>query len=128
MSLKSTRVFESVTTQEAVNTFFLFIDRYPMDKNTWTIDRQFLWGPCFMISPVMDEVSLSFVRDESRFGWGKSSLQQWIMWRQSVSTSVTIQSSTTNAFAIAGQRSNSMESTTCWHSTAADYWCFQTTF
>ncbi|XP_069105358.1 sucrase-isomaltase, intestinal-like [Argopecten irradians] len=28
---------------------------FPEDRNTWTIDRQFLIGPAFMVTPVMEE-------------------------------------------------------------------------
>lgn len=34
----------------------IFIDRFADDKNTWEIDRQFLWGPSLLISPVLEEV------------------------------------------------------------------------
>ena len=33
-----------------------FIDRFADDKVTWEIDRQFLWGPSLLISPVLEEV------------------------------------------------------------------------
>ncbi|KAM4663585.1 lysosomal alpha-glucosidase [Discoglossus pictus] len=32
----------------------LFIE-FPSDPNTWTIDRQFLWGPALLITPVLDQ-------------------------------------------------------------------------
>lgn len=32
--------------------------RYPYDKNTYSIDTQFLWGPALLISPVLKEVCL----------------------------------------------------------------------
>ncbi|XP_071477569.1 maltase-glucoamylase-like, partial [Diadema antillarum] len=31
------------------------LNEFTMDKNTYDIDRQFLWGPCFMISPVLEK-------------------------------------------------------------------------
>uniref|UniRef100_A0A670ID22 P-type domain-containing protein n=1 Tax=Podarcis muralis TaxID=64176 RepID=A0A670ID22_PODMU len=31
--------------------------RFTDDRTTWDIDRQFLWGPALLISPVLDEVS-----------------------------------------------------------------------
>lgn len=34
----------------------IFIDRFADDKVTWEIDRQFLWGPSLLISPVLEEV------------------------------------------------------------------------
>ena len=34
----------------------VFIDRFADDKVTWEIDRQFLWGPSLLISPVLEEV------------------------------------------------------------------------
>ncbi|XP_057328006.1 lysosomal alpha-glucosidase-like [Microplitis mediator] len=32
----------------------LFIE-FPTDRNTWAVDTQFLWGPSFLIVPVLDE-------------------------------------------------------------------------
>lgn len=32
-------------------------DRFVQDRNTWSIDEQFLWGPALLISPVMKLVS-----------------------------------------------------------------------
>lgn len=34
----------------------ILIDRFSDDKTTWDIDRQFLWGPSLLISPVLDKV------------------------------------------------------------------------
>lgn len=28
---------------------------YPKDSVTWTLDKQFLWGPAFMVTPVLEE-------------------------------------------------------------------------
>ncbi|XP_072180105.1 sucrase-isomaltase, intestinal-like [Diadema setosum] len=35
------------------------LHEFPTDVNTFTIDRQFLWGPSFMISPATEEGQLS---------------------------------------------------------------------
>jgi hypothetical protein len=32
------------------------LSRFTSDKNTHLIDRQFMFGPAFLISPVLDEV------------------------------------------------------------------------
>ena len=34
----------------------IYIFRFTSDKNTWSVDKQFLWGPAFMVSPAMQEV------------------------------------------------------------------------
>ena len=34
----------------------VLFNRFAGDKETWGIDRQFLWGPSLLISPVLDEV------------------------------------------------------------------------
>lgn len=38
--------------------YFNIFSRFPKDNNTYTIDEQFLWGPAFMILPVLHESSL----------------------------------------------------------------------
>ncbi|KAJ8029434.1 Sucrase-isomaltase, intestinal [Holothuria leucospilota] len=42
---------------------------FTSDSNTWSIDRQFLWGPAFMITPVLEEdaVTVSAYIPESRW-------------------------------------------------------------
>ena len=34
----------------------MIIDRFPKESVTWEIDRQFLWGPNLLISPVLEKV------------------------------------------------------------------------
>ena len=40
---------------------YLFFLRYPDDKGTYGIDRQFLWGPALLISPVLEEAKTSLL-------------------------------------------------------------------
>ncbi|XP_023931126.1 maltase-glucoamylase, intestinal-like, partial [Lingula anatina] len=42
---------------------------FPTDNRTWGIDRQFLWGPAFMIVPVLEEgaTSLTFYLPKARW-------------------------------------------------------------
>ena len=35
---------------------FVVNTRFPEDENTWSIDRQFLFGPSLMVSPALEEV------------------------------------------------------------------------
>lgn len=34
------------------------LSRFYKDNNTWDIDRQFLWGPGLLITPVLEEASV----------------------------------------------------------------------
>lgn len=36
-----------------------FLLRFYSDEATWSVDRQFLWGPGLLISPVLDQVGLT---------------------------------------------------------------------
>ena len=47
----------SVSNQDiTVKKLIFFNDRFADDKDTWEIDRQFLWGQSLLISPVLEEV------------------------------------------------------------------------
>jgi len=35
--------------------------RFYSDEATWDVDKQFLWGPGLLISPVLDPVGLAFL-------------------------------------------------------------------
>jgi len=48
-----TAVNKPTDDREIIN---VYIDRFVNDKDTWEIDRQFLWGPSLLISPVLEEV------------------------------------------------------------------------
>lgn len=37
------------------------LTRFPEDENTWSIDRQFMFGPSLLISPALDEVRSSLI-------------------------------------------------------------------
>ena len=36
------------------------LSRFTDDRKTWTIDKQFLWGPALLISPALEEVKPTF--------------------------------------------------------------------
>uniref|UniRef100_A0A4W3K2V3 alpha-glucosidase n=1 Tax=Callorhinchus milii TaxID=7868 RepID=A0A4W3K2V3_CALMI len=48
------------------------LHEFPSDNQTWTVDRQFLWGPALLISPVLDPTIINL------YGGSIFSQKQWV--------------------------------------------------
>lgn len=44
-----------------------YLLRFYSDEATWSVDKQFLWGPGLLITPVLDPVGLTFLMPRNEF-------------------------------------------------------------
>uniref|UniRef100_A0A8C4WYN7 alpha-glucosidase n=1 Tax=Eptatretus burgeri TaxID=7764 RepID=A0A8C4WYN7_EPTBU len=49
---------------------------FPKDENTWALDQQFLWGPAFMIVPVLQEVCPTSMNLSAWWGVGGGTMHR----------------------------------------------------
>ena len=64
---KSKSSNDSQMTEKNDKKEMLLFHRFPLDKNTYAIDTQFMWGSSLLIAPVLLEVRIKKFRSKLAF-------------------------------------------------------------